>query len=326
MNYKGIGDKFDLLCRTAGLTGYDKHKNEWINEANAELCQEFEVPSLKITETRNASANSDVQLFPYVYDGSDVSIYYDGRRLDYQPEEGLDLAYTRRTGNKGRVQRYDWAGIVGSPSTATEPGTPHGVILENRSPIVRAFGAFTFNSSHVNEWVRFDPFTDADSVEQNPGEFGYKIQAVGTDAIGNYARLEEPYRGPSSTAAYPASLSIRPKETQIFRVYGNPDNSTDEFTVKCFRRPRRLYNSEDTPEYPRLGLAIANIAVAIGLRHLQQYEKAELLRRDGLAMLASVKRRRHHVEKTTPDLPRTGISGRRTSLTEIRNPRYGGIR
>lgn len=279
-----------------------------------------------MSQTSPTITDQDLYDFPYVYDGTDVSIYLDKKRLDYQPEEALDLAYSRRTGNKGQVLRYDWAGIRNQPSTATVPGTPHGVIVQNRSPIVRNVGAFSFNSSHIGQWLRFDPFDNASDVSQNPGEYGYKVIEVGTDGIGNYARLEEPYRGPSSTAADPASLAVEPKETQVFRVYGIPDDNTGVFTVKCWRRPRRLYNPEDVPEYPRAGLAVAYMGISRGLRHLKKYDEAEIWRRDAFMMLNTVKKRRRQVETTSPDLPQGPISGHRTHVPVRYNPRYGRLR
>jgi len=279
-----------------------------------------------MAQTSPTVADQDTYDFPYVYDGTDISIYLESKRLDYQPEEALDLAYSRRTGNKGPVQRYDWAGIRNRASTATIPGTAHGVVIENRSPIVRPVGAFSFNSSHIGQWTRFDPFEDANGVTQNPGEFGYKIVETGTDAIGNYARLEEAYRGPSSTTDNPASLSVEPKETQIFRLYGTPSTSGEVLTVKCWRRPRRLYNEEDVPEYPRMGLAIAYMGICMGLRHLKKYDEAELWRRDAFQTLSTVRRRRRQVETTSTDLPQGPISGRRTCIPPRFNPRYGGLR
>lgn len=321
MNYKEIGDQFDQLCRLAGLTGYSGYKNEWLNQSNLELCEEFEIPSLKILETFNSSDGAALNCFPYVYDGTDVSIYFDGRRLDYQPEEALDLTYERRTGYRGRVQHYDWAGIINSNTTGSVPYTTHGVLLENRSPVVRSVGAFTFVAAHENQWCRFGPWTDGDGNAQNAGEYGYKI----IDVTAGVATLEEHYRGPSSTITAPAPIDIRPKETQVFRTYGISDDSTKEFDVKCFRRPRRLYNPEDVPEWPRLGLAIAYMGVCLGLRHLEKYEQAEIWRRDAYNFLGTIKRRRRQVETTSPDLPQ-GRIGRRTGLTSRYNPRYGGIR
>jgi hypothetical protein len=291
-----------------------------------ELCEEFEIPSLKMVQTSPTIKDEDLYDFPYVYDGTDVSIYVEEKRIDYQPEEALDLAYSRRTGNKGPVQRYDWAGIRPSASTATVPGTAHGVAIQNRSPIVRAVGAFSFNSSHIGQWLRFDPFENAAGTVQNPGEFGYKVVETGTDALGNYAKLEEAYRGPSSTNANPASLSVEPKETQRFRFYGIPDVNGDVITVKCWRRPRRLYNPEDVPEYPRMGLAIAYMGICMGLRHLKKYDEAEVWRNNAFETLNTMRRRRRKVETTSPDLPQGSISGRRTNIPVRWNPRYGGIR
>ena len=325
MNLAEIRSQFDRLCRTVGLTDYDTYREDWLNNGWAALAEEFTFPSLKMSQTSPTIEDQDTYDFPYVYDGTDISLYVDGKRIHYQPEESLDLAYSRRTGNKGQVKHYDWAGIRAKNSTATVPGTPHGVILENRSPIVRVSGGFLFVSSHVGDWLRFDPWDDADSVERNPGEFGYKVVEVNTDAIGNYARLEEAYRGPSSTDANPTSLSVQPKETQIFRLYGSPNVDNDVIEVKCWRRPRRLYNDEDVPEYPRIGLAVAYMGIAQGLRHLKKYDEAEAWRADAYALLGGVKRRRRQVQTTSPDLPHTNV-GNKTNIRARRNPRYGGLR
>jgi len=315
MNTYEIKAQFERLCRTAGLSEYDEYKNDWITLAYAMLAKHFEIPSLKMEETILSVANQATYSFPYPYDGLEVSIIYDGKpRLDPYSEDMLDLAYERRTGGRGPVKLYDWAGIRQEDGLVVVDA-----VITNRSAVVTSAGnAFTEALSAPNFWVRFDPWTVAD-ITYNPGDFGYRI---GTWNNAGQITLEEHYRGPTGTT----TCRIRPAETQIFRLYGIPQQSDKDIDLKVFRRPRRLYNNEDVPEWPGLGSSIADIAIAVGLRHLERYQEAERWVADGFGKLEALKRRRRAQGVLTPDLPDSMITGRRTGVQTVRLARYGGFR
>ena len=226
----------------------------------------------------------------------------------------LDLAMDRRTGNKGPVRLYDWAGIIDDYLLA-----PVDAVFTNRSAVVTA-ASNPFVAAHAGEWVRFDPFEDANGVMQNPGDFGYKIGVV--NGAGQVT-LTEIYRGPTSAGS---TMVIRPIETQTFRLYGIPTVDDDDIVMKVYRRPRRLYNNEDVPEWPSLGLPIANMGVGMGLRHMQRYDEANVWIAEAYALLGSIRRRRRKTEMLTPHLPPSSIVGRQTGITTVRPSRYGGIR
>jgi hypothetical protein len=318
MNKKEIEDQFRRLCRTAGLTDYEEYINDWLSMGHRVLTTEFEIPSYKLEETILSVENQDLYCFPYVYDAMDVSIYYNGRRLDPCPEEALDLAMDRRTGNKGPVKYYDWAGIIDADLLKVTDA-----FVDNKSATVWAAVSAPFVAAHAGLWCRFDPFVGADGIMRNPGDFGYKIDTVvGTGQV----TLAEAYRGPSSTAANPSPMRIRPKETQVFRLYGIPAEDDLDIDIKIYRCPRRLYNDEDVPEYPGLGMAIACMGISLGLEHLQRYDESAVWERRGFQYLSSFKHRRRKIDTLTPDRVRGRVIGRKTGLPSIGSRRYGGWR
>ena len=309
MNKYSIEDQCRTLCRLAGLDDYEPYLDSWISLAHAILCTEFEIPSYKLLETISSVKDQDLYCFPYVYDGTDVSIYYNGKRLDPYPEDMLDLVMDRRTGNKGPVRWYDWAGIVNANLLNITDA-----VITNRSTTVTSVSN-PFTDAHIDQWCVFSPFEDAAGEIQNPGDFGYKIDS--SPGAGQ-VELEEAYRGPSSTAANPCRMRIRPKETQRFRLYGIPTVADKDIDMKIYRRPRRLYNNEDTPEWPQIGMPIACLSVMLGLEHLQRYDEAMVWEKRALNYLGSIKRRRRKTEMLTPNVPLSRISGRLTGLPNIR--------
>lgn len=331
MNKAEIEDQFDRLCRTEGLTGYEELKNSWIAIAHSILTTEFAIPSYKITWYSYTVADQERYILPYVYDGTEVALWYDGtltgetcrrgKRLDPYPEEMLELSRDRRSRSGGPVELYDWSQIV--DDCLLDLCGQAGVVITNRSPIVTCAAAPFVAATHENEWCRFGPWDDADGVEQNPGDFGYLIDTV--NAAGTVT-LAEAYRGPSSTAGNPARMQVRPKETQMVRLYGVPTEDDRLLQMEIYRSPRRLYNSEDVPEWPRLGTPIAFVAVAVGLRHLQRYDEAQVFMQEGFNLLGGVKRRRRRTEMLTPDVPQGRIIGRRTGLPSFSTTRYRGLR
>lgn len=318
MNKREIEDQFRRLCRTAGLTDYEDLINDWLSMGHRVLTTEFEIPSYKLEETILSVENQDLYCFPYVYDAMDVSIYYNGKRLDPYPEESLDVMMDRRTGNKGPVDYYDWAGIIDA-----DLDVELNAYIINGGNIVTA-PALSFDASAAGHWCRFDPFEDANGDIQNPGEFGYKIASVPASTM---LILEETYRGPTSTAANPCTIRIRPKETQVFRLYGIPTEDDIDIDLKVYRRPRRLYNDEDVPEYPGLGPSIASMGISLGLEHLQRYDEAAVWERRAFGYLTSFKHRRRKIETLSPDRPRGRLIGRRVGpRMSVGSRRYGGWR
>lgn len=307
-----IEEQFDRLCRLMGITDYDPYKNDWINQGYQLLCKLYNIPSLKLNQTILSVASQDTYPFPYPYDGMEVSIIYNNRRLDPYCEEMLDLVYEYQGG--GTVKLYDWAGIMESP-LVDQAASPNGAVITNQSTNVTS-AANPFTAAMVGEWIRFGPFDSTGdlSLDSNPGNYGYLI---GTFNAVNDIDLTEAYRGPSSVTAYPAPFQVRPFETQMFRVYGMPGTSNLDIEMKIYRNPRRLYNEGDSPEMPTLGLPISYMGVVVGLRHLGRYEEAGVWFQDSVGMMENFKRRREAQGTGTPDLPMSNIS-RPTGVPVVR--------
>lgn len=320
MNKLEIESEFEDQCRLAGISSSDleQYKNRWIANAHRFLCKEFLVPSLRIVEEITSIKDQEYYCFPYPYDGGgDITILYSGKRIDPYPEAELELAYDRRTGNKGSVRYYDWSGIVNEDLLVVTDA-----VFFNNSVTVTSVSNPFVEATHEGQWIRFDPFTDDDGDIQNPGDFGYRIDSV--DSAGQIT-LEEVYRGPNSPTIG-STMRVRPKETQRFRFFGIPSASEDDIKLIVYRTPRRLYNNCDVPEYPDMGLPIAFQAVSFGLDHLERSVESQKWEQRAFAALSGLKRRRHIVDTLTPDLPQSRIIGRRTGLPNIYDGRYGGIR
>lgn len=314
MFYVEIEAQFDRLCRLAGITDYEDYKNSWINEGFQILSKLYNIPSLKLNQTIHSVADQDLYCFPYPYDGLEVSIKFNNRRLDPYSEEMLDLVYEYN--RSGIVCLYDWAGICEAPLHA-EAAIPNGAVITNGSTTVTS-AANPFVATMVGEWIRFEPFdSDGDGVvDSTPGDYGYLIE---TFTAVNSVEISEAYRGPSSTTAHPAPFQVRPFESQVFRVYGMPRTDDQDIEMKIYRQPRRLYNDGDCPELPSLGLPISYMGVVVGLRHLGRFQEADVWLRDTSGMMENFKRRREAQGTGTPDVPLSGISGRITGVPVVRN-------
>jgi hypothetical protein len=290
--------EFDVLCRTAGLSEIDEFRDQWLCEAWERISELFVIPSLLVTRTFDSVSDQQFYLLPYDYNGTELSIYYDSRRLDPLPEQSLALKYERRTsGNMGRVEFYDWFGTAGEDGAVIQACT-----LTNGSAIVQTTSTNTILD--LDHWVRFDPT----STTNDPGDYGYMISA-GNFLSGTSFQLTETYRGPSGTY----TARVRPAEQQQFIVYGIPTASTvDIFRIRYPRRPRRLYNDVDVPEWPSMGMPIVNMAVSIGFEFHRMWDPAKIWWSRAMQRVGNLKQRRKRAETLVTDLTVGSIVGRKT--------------
>jgi hypothetical protein len=302
MNLFGIRQQFDRKMRTYQEEDLEGYRDDWINDAWEQLAQTFIIPSLNRTLTFPSVSGQAVYPFPYDYNGTEISLKYGSRRLDPVPEEVLDLNYEYRS-NDSYVQYYDWSDIVSSPLASVSD-----CVLVNESTTVLCPSAA---DSHVGEWIRFDPSNESGSFI-DPGDYGYQIASA---SAGVSFTLAQAYRGPSCTTVG----HVRPAETQSFIVYGIPDE-IETFTLKYSAKPRRLYNPEDVPEWPDCGMAIALMAVSIGMDYLFQADAARMWWGRAMTRVRNLQMRRKSSQtRLVHDLTIGSVSGRRTGVRGV-NP------
>jgi len=312
MNFYGIQSEFDNMCRTAGLAEMTELRDRWLNNGWEKICEEFVIPAMVRNYTFDSIADQDTYDFPYDYNGTEVGIVFNNRRLDPVSDEVLRLRYEKRTGNMGSVRYYDWSGIVGVVSDAL---IVTGCTLVNNSTQILCDSTDT--RLNVKNWIRFDPYEDLDNEDANndgivdPGDYGYLISA-GSQVSGVSLQLETPYRGPSGSGF---TLRLRPAETQRFIVYGNPTASeTDAFDIRYYAKPQRLHNRDDIPEWPNMGMAIAYMGMSICLEWYHNLELSRTFWGRAVGKISGLQKRRSRTQTLVSDLMVGSSSGRRTGL------------
>jgi hypothetical protein len=324
MNLYQMRREFDTMLRTSGLTEFDPLRDAWLNQAWEKLSESFVIPALE----RNVSFASVVDVaqyaFPYDYNGTETCLYYNRRRLDPVPEKTLKLRYEKRNANAmGPVWFYDWGGTMETDLLVTA-----NVTLTNKSKVVTIPVASTnvlFNSAY---WVRFDPYEDADAPDKDvngyidPGDYGHLIEA-GTLVNGmanSTFSLQGAYRGPSGTKF---TMRLRPAETQKFTVYGTPAESTaDIFELDYSMKPKRLFNDEDTPEWPSLGLAIVYMAISIAFEWHQNMDLSKQYWGRAMSKVEGLKKRAAANRVLVTDLTVGSAAARKTGIWGTTIRRY----
>lgn len=297
MNFYEMRDEFDLVNRTLHESDFDTFRDRWLNLGWRSLSETFVIPALLRNASIDSVAQQAVYPLPYDYNGTEVSLVYDGIRLDPYPEQELALNYERRSG-LGRVQYYDWTNSLGEDYSKVTNCT-----LVNGSKTVLCVGAA---AAHDEMWVRFDPDTSGAAV-LDPGDYGYRIASV---TVGVSYTLDREYRGPAGTAF---TARVRPGETQQFIAYGKPTSTTAAaFTLKYYAAPRRLFNDADVPEWPSMGQPIVYMAVSIGLDYLQHSDLAKVWWGRAMNKVTGLQRRREHSRVLVTDLTIGSMVGRKT--------------
>ena len=312
MNLAEMNLQFDEIMRTLTDDNFLEQKNNYINASWRHITEMFEVPSLKKTAYANSVANQKFYPFPYDYNGTEAFIWFINilggtpRRLDPVSEEVLGLMYERRTGNMGPEWYYDWSGTVGAD------GGQRTCHVTNNSKTVTCVGAI---AGDVNLWIRFDPWTDTNNVEQNPGDFGYFITAV---TPGVSYMLDRFYRGPSTVGTDTVNGRITPAETQQFTIYGNPATAvTNAFTFRYYAQPQRLYNDTDVPEWPGMGIGIVYMAISIAHDYLRNGEFAKTWWGRAMSRITGLQRRKARTAELVSDLTVGSVSGRQTGARSV---------
>jgi hypothetical protein len=322
MNFYGLKKEFDRMCRTAGLDEMGSLRDTWINQAWEKITEIFVIPSLTKTILFDSVAGQQNYLLPYDYNGTEIGLMYNNRRLDPVPDENLRLKYERRSGNMGQVRFYDWSGVAGDDLFTVSECT-----LANGSSTVLCDS--TDARLNTALWVRFDPYADASNPDReddidnmvDPKDYGYLISA-GNFASGTSFRLTQAYRGPNGDQF---TARVRPAEQQQFITYGIPSASeTNIFNLRYSSRPRRLWNDRDVPEWPNMGIPIAYMAISIGLEWHHNMELSTTFWGRAVQRVKGLERRRKRVEALVSDVTVGSSVSRQTGMRGVwlTNKRY----
>lgn len=321
MNLHELRREFDAQVRSGGLDEMEDLRDKWINHGWKKLSEAFVIPSLKRAVDFDSVGDVAIYHLPYDYGGTEVSLAYQGRRLDPVPEETLRLAFERRSGNMGSVRYYDLSGI-GESDLLLVPNCT----LTNRSPQVLTTSANALLASPY--WVRFDPYVDAEADNKDtdgmvdPGDFGFQI-VEGSFVSGTNVNLDRAYRGPGGTKF---TMRVQPAEQPVVRVYGIPASSVaDGFHLVYYARPRKLYNPEDVPEWPISGLAIVYMAISVALEWHHQMDLSTSFWSRAMSSVRNLQTRRKRSQILVSDITVGSVVGRKTGLHGINRTQMGSI-
>ncbi len=326
MNFYAMRREFDTMLRTAGLTEFDALRDAWLNQGWEKLSEAFVIPALGRSVVFASVANQSTYPLPYDYNGTETSLYYNRRRLDPVAEKTLKLRYERRQSTAmGPVWFYDWSGTMEEDLLKVE-----NVSLTNKSKVVTIPFASSNALLNTELWVRFDPYEIDPDVEPSAekdingyadaGDYGYLIQPgtlVDADPISTFS-LQWAYRGPTA-AKFP--MVVRPADTQTFVVYGTPGTSEDTaFELNYSTKPKRLYNNEDTPEWPSLGLAIVYMAISVAFEWHQNMDLSKQYWGRAMQKVEGLRKRAALSRTLVSDLTVGSASARKTGIwgTSIR--------
>jgi len=314
MNLYQIRREFEKANRSAGLNELDSYRDDWINAGWERICELFVIPSLVKTVAIDAVADQQFYLMPLDYSGTEVSLMYLNRRLDPIPDENLKLKYERRTGNRGRVEYWDWQQSIQESFLIVENCT----LTNGSKTILMSNGDVVLNES---PWVRFDPYMDeANTTADNDGEvdpqdYAYQIEA-GTLAGGTSFDLTTEYRGPTGSNFV---CRVRPEGQQQFKTYGTPAASeVGAFSMTYPANPRRLYNNSDTPEWSNMGRPIAYMAASLGLEWLHAMELSKTFWGRAMSRVRDLERRRNSSQAQVSDMTIGTTIGRKTGMRSVR--------
>jgi len=301
-------EEFDVLSRTLRLQELQEKRDYWINLGWLKISELFEIPALTTTTQFDSVASQDTYVFPYDYNGTEAYLYFKNRRLDYGTMELFGLKYERRTGLRGGVYYYTYNGTIGTDLAVISSAT-----FTNGSATV---ATTTANAELDNpHWIRIDPNVDQTTGEPvrdsygnlvDPGEWGYQISEGGYTAGVSFT-LTKPYRGPTGTFPF----RVRPAESLTFTTFGTPSSSiANDFKLVYYRKPARLYNAADVPEWPSMELAIVYMALATALEFFRNFQEATIYWQRAMQRVETLKRRKDRNESLSTEITVGSVVGR----------------
>lgn len=324
MNLYQMRREFDNMLRSQGLSDFEALRDAWLNQAWSKISEAFRIPSLERHLFFPSVVNENHYPFPYDYNGTETAIMYNLRRLDPVSEDTLKLRYEMRQSTAmGPVRYYDWHGTAGSDLLVIED-----VELTNKSKVVTLPVASTNALLDGEYWVRFDPYDDSTNLQADvngfvdPGEWGYLIEAgtLANGVVDTTFNLQWDYRGPSGDKFV---MRLRPAETQMFTVYGVPaESTTDAFEIAYSNKPRRLFNNEDVPEWPNMGLPIVYMATSMAFEWHHNMDLSTSFWGRAMQTVKGLERRRNSIQTKVSDITLGSAAGRKTGYYGTMSRRY----
>ena len=319
MNLYQMRREFDNMLRSQGLSDFEALRDAWLNQGWQKISESFRIPSLERHITFDCQSGQDHYSFPYDYNGTETAIMYNLRRLDPVSEDILKLRYEMRQPTAmGPVRYYDWHGTWETDLLVVE-----NVTLANKSDTVLTTSVDTLLNQDY--FVRFDPYLDATNPEADvneyvdPGEWGHRISA-GSLVPGVSFQLTLPYKGPSGDKF---TMRVRPAETQKFTVYGTPqEDTTNAFEIAYATKPRRLYNNEDVPEWPNMGLSIVYMATSMAFEWHHNMDLSSSFWGRAMNTVKNLEKRKNLIQTRVTDITMGSATGRKTGIYGTMSRRY----
>ena len=229
-----------------------------VNQINLQygmLCEKRAWRELQVDDASFVTVRPDQRLYPMPYVMSDILT--DSLRYDYQANVQQGDIINNATGQSGQFYRtygtasspMNWQITGGTGVALYSTGT---VSISNRGTAVTG-SATTFPPTCAGEYIVFHGSAATAGLVSgvNGYDYGYKIASYSSATS---ITLAEPYRGPDLAAV---RFEIRPANNPqlIFDPsFSDGGGKTVQFAYK--RKPRRLYNDEDTPEVDPLSMTV----------------------------------------------------------------------
>lgn len=242
----------------------DAHFNRWVNTAYRDISRTFIVPRLHSGDgiaLEQVSGSTDKYYLPYDFER--VISFYDsnGRSLDPIPSEDVQQ-FGEYNSFGSFVQFYEHNSNAGTALySSVASGTTVSLTVGSTAVSV---SAAVLTSAHEDEFLL--PLASGTAAVPNPENYAYKITSIDSTST---ATLETPFRGATQDSGANVNITanyfeIRPQNTPILSIKGNPGSSTTyTIYVKYQRKPKKLASDSDIPEDDRLAEAIVHKAISL---------------------------------------------------------------
>ncbi len=265
-----------MLCKSLVKDSQmiDAHYNRWVNFCYREVARKFIIPRLNngnqvaltlVTDTAIASSTQTNAYF-LPYDFSKTIAFFDstGRSLD--PIKSSDVRAFGEFNTFGGFAQFFEQNLA-SFNALVDPGSATTISISNRGTTVTASGAI-FTSAHVGQWLL--PLARNTSASAgNPENYSYLIASTAGTVLSPSTAcvLTRPFRGVTSDSGSTGDLTtgyfqIRPVNTPIIRIWGDPGATGYTPYIEYQRTPSKLANPEDVPEDPRVAEALVHMVIA----------------------------------------------------------------
>jgi hypothetical protein len=257
----------------------DAHFVRWINLAYREIARQVIIPRLNNgNQVTLVVVPGSTQRFFLPYDFSKVISFQDQNFRSLDPILSEDVRQFGEYNSFGTFAQFFEHNGVNQTPLLDSGSTPDTIGIPNRSTTVTASSAI-FTDAHVGEWL-LPTARNTTTGAGNPEDYAYQILSTsGTVAVPALTcTISVPFRGVLSDGGSSGDLTtsyfeIRPRNTPIIRIWGDPGSTTGvAIKVEYQRVPLKLANDEDIPEEPRLAEAIVHKAMQMaGIAYRQGF-------------------------------------------------------